>query len=249
MTYKALFSHFDPTGSGSAVTPDQFVVALSRVGVKVPPKFKANLLRRIGKNLDGQTGFSGTLVSGHCVRCCTCWNVLVKDSWYISRPVHQCTCVVPATGLVSHREFKKFCITNAERVRIATALAQETKQEEERKRQREKKSDTSFTIDTKMGGNLYLSSTSIREMARQESAGSGLDNTLETSMSSTLPVSTYSGLTLGITSGADMPVTEALGDWARDSNKVTYQELQKGPRARKKKKTLVCTSATFLRVL
>ena len=158
--------------------------------------------------------------------------------------MHLCRAIT--TGLVSHREFKKFCIANSKRVRKATALAQETKQEEERKRQREMKGDKSITIDTKMGGSTYLSSMSIRELARQESAGSGLDSTLVTSMSSTLPVSTYNGSTLRITSGADMPVSEALGDWARDSNKVTYHELQKGPRGRKKKKTLVCTSVACL---
>ena len=143
--------------------------------------------------------------------------------------------------MVSHREFKKFCIANAERVRRATALAQETKREEARKRQREreanaKREDNVLKIDAQTAGKTYLSSSSIREMARQESAESGNDITFASTLQ-TLPMSTYKGSTLGLTSGVDMPVTEALGDWARESNKQTYQDLQKGkPRGRKKKK-------------
>ena len=35
------------------MTPEQFLISLSRVGVNVPPKVKANLLRRLGQNHDG----------------------------------------------------------------------------------------------------------------------------------------------------------------------------------------------------
>ena len=163
-----------------------------------------------------------------------------------------CLCLLHPPGFGTHREFKKFCISNEERVRVATALATAKNREHARQLQRERTAiASSSTAEMKSQGG-YLSSTSIREMARADGSdkgtglgatavGSTLDDTLKT-----LPMSTYTGSTLALTNGVHMPVNQALGTWARDSNKLTYKELQRGVRG--KEKSLVSAYATFHRV-
>ena len=110
-------------------------------------------------------------------------------------------------GLVSHREFKKFCIANEERILAAQALAKKKSLEELARRRRERgeveqKPTPQAMPDTMVNKSEYLNGTSIRQLARAESAGNEAKTQLFETLD-TLPMSTYKGTTLQITTAQE----------------------------------------------